>query len=78
MKSMLIEDLSAVEELDREALCAVRGGIAVGGCIPNPYGVPSVPGVPELPTVPQLPSAPDLWRSFFPPTTMPARIEAPK
>lgn len=67
MKSLLIKDLSAVESLDRQALRAVRGGIAVGGCIPSPYGVPPAPGVPELPTVPQLPSAADLWKTIWPP-----------
>jgi hypothetical protein len=48
MKSLMIEDLSLGHALDRKAMAAVHGGIAVGGCVP-PYFPLELPKLPQLP-----------------------------
>ena len=61
MTSLLIKDLTHAETLDRQALCAVRGGIgdmttmpvepgnSPGGGVANPWGMPTPPALPTLP-----------------------------
>lgn len=51
MKSLMIEDLSLSHALDRKAMAAVHGGIAVGGCVP-PYFPLELPKLPQLPQLP--------------------------
>lgn len=43
MKSIFIKDLELTNELSREDLAAVRGGIAIGGCVTP---VPAIPAIP--------------------------------
>jgi hypothetical protein len=49
MKSLVIGDLSLVQELDREGMGAVRGGIMPGGCVVNPIPLPALPTLPQMP-----------------------------
>ena len=69
MTSLLIEDLSRSEDLDRHARLAVRGGILIkklpdegptpvepdGGTGAGPAG-PSIPGLPSTPGLPDVSS----------------------
>jgi hypothetical protein len=64
MTSLWVEDLSRSDDLDREQLRAVRGGILVKELPPAEgpsgfcgTGVPSYPGVPSWP----LPGLPGVW-----------------
>ena len=43
MKFLLIKDLALTKEMSREDLTAVRGGIAVGGCVTPAPAIPAVP-----------------------------------
>ena len=43
MKFISIKDLELTNELSREDLAAVRGGITVGGCVPPMPAVPAMP-----------------------------------
>ena len=86
MQSLLIKDLSLAEELDREAVCAVRGGILVeksypvepggtpGGPVTNPWGVPTLPGLPATPwrPMPCWPNQPQ------PPAGVPISLYSPQ
>jgi hypothetical protein len=49
MKSLMIEDLSLSQALDRKALSAVHGGVMPGGCVVNPFGLPPLPILPQMP-----------------------------
>jgi hypothetical protein len=70
MTSLLVEDLSRSDDLDREELLAVRGGILIkeippeqGPQLPGFCGVPSwpiVPGWPNMPSWPTIPG-PNCW-----------------
>ena len=61
MSSLMIKNLPLIEELDREAACAVRGGdlkltdpgIMPGGCVHDPWSVPPLPTMPEMPQIPE-------------------------
>jgi hypothetical protein len=55
MKRLTIGDLSLTQELDREAMNVMKGGILPGGCV-DPVGVPTLPALPQMPTLPQLPN----------------------
>lgn len=67
MRSLLVEDLSRSDDLDREELLAVRGGLSImrepggQGSLPPEFcgtGSPIVPGWPSLPSLPSLPMVP--------------------
>jgi hypothetical protein len=70
MKSVLVEDLSRSDDLDREEMLAVRGGILImerppeQGSQPPGFcgtGSPIVPGWPNMPSWPTEPGWPGGW-----------------
>jgi hypothetical protein len=57
MNTLLVKDLSRVEELDREAARAVRGGMQTIAAANNPswLKLPVIPAPPSIPSMPALP-----------------------
>jgi hypothetical protein len=75
MTTLLVEDLPRSDDLDREALLAVRGGIMIGERPPEPgprpvepdggIGGPAGPSIPGLPSIPSMPAIPG-WGCWWP------------